>query len=505
MMAGLCLAPRGLHYRRVVFAYALRDSEIGKRPYSPLEIHRFSETAERSSRTMTEQPAIAPSPAEVGNIIRHFAETLRKTQFLPPEKMRDYQRGLLERLLRHARATVPFYRDSGRLDPLFRGDGTIDWDRWSEVPPLTRTDVQESANDLVSELIPEAHGKRYVIATSGSTGEPVKVLQTSLAARWAWTAQRLRDFDWHGTDPTQRLAFLYPYTPDDFDITDVRRRPAWRSELAAFNLIGERIEIADTRPAADLVEAVVSVQPTYLQAQPTALQLMVACDSKRRLADLKLAAVFTYGEHFPAESKRAIEDYLGCKVHELYGSAECNYIATSCPACGNFHVQAEMALVETVDEEGGVVAPGETGRLLVTPFYNYGMPLIRYDHADFAEVAHNTCRITLPALGAIFGKKREPFVFPGGRTMRPTLPSDAVTDLLGARMLQVAQVAEDRCELRIVPGSLAPAEMKFDEMTELLRAIWWEGLQIDYRIVDAFPRPTPRAKFQPFVQEFSRS
>ena len=454
---------------------------------------------------MAVPPVTAPSPSEVGNIIGRFVETLRKTQFLPPERMRNYQRGLLDRLLRHARATVPFYRDSGRLDPLFNRDGTIDWDRWIEIPPLTRADLQSNANKLVSELIPEAHGKKYVIATSGSTGEPIKVLQTSLAARWAWTALRLRDFDWHGIDPTQRLAFLYPFTPDDFEITDVCRKRPWRTEFAAFNLIGERVEIAETRPAADLLEAIVSVQPTYLQAQPTVLQIMVACDSKRRLADLRLAAVFTYGEHFPAESKRAIEAYLGCKVHELYGSAECNYIATSCPTCGNFHVHAEVALVEIVDGKGREMAPGETGRLLVTPFYNYGMPLIRYDHADFAEVAENSCHITLPTLRAILGRKSDPFVFPGGRFIRPGIPDEAVVDLLGARMVQVAQVAEDRCEFRIVPGSFTPAEMKFDEMTKLLRAIWWDGIQVDYKIVDAFPRSTPRAKFRPFVQEFSRS
>jgi phenylacetate-CoA ligase len=451
---------------------------------------------------MTEQPVTGPSPSEVGGVIRRFLETLRKTQFMPPERMREYQHGLLERLLRHARAQVPFYRDSGRLDPLFRRDGTIDWDRWDEIPPLTRGDLQNSASKLVSELIPSEHGRNYVISTSGSTGEPIKVLQTALAARWAWTAQRLRDFEWHRIDARQRLAFLYPFTPDDFDITSVNRKRPWRTELAAFDLIGERIEIADTRPATDLVEEVVSVQPTYLQAQPTALQLMVACDSKRRLADLKLAAVFTYGEYFPPDSKRAIEEYLGCKVHELYGSAECNYLATSCPACGNFHVQAEVALVETVDDEGQAVPPGATGRLLVTPFYNYGMPLIRYDHADFAEVADNTCRVTLPALRTIFGKQHEPFTFPAGRVMRPTLPSKAVVDLLGARMFQVAQVAEDRCEFRIVPGSLTPAEMKFDDMTKLIRAMWWDGLQIDYRIVDSFPRHTPRAKFRSFVQEF---
>jgi phenylacetate-coenzyme A ligase PaaK-like adenylate-forming protein len=36
------------------------------------------------------------------------------------------QTGLLERLVRHAVANVPFYRDSGRLNPLFRADGAFD-------------------------------------------------------------------------------------------------------------------------------------------------------------------------------------------------------------------------------------------------------------------------------------------------------------------------------------------------------------------------------------------
>jgi hypothetical protein len=123
---------------------------------------------------MTEQTVTEPSPGEVGAVIRGFVETLRKTQFMPPERMREYQRGLLERLLRHARTQVPFYRDSGRLDPLFRGDSTIDWDRWGKIPPLTRRELQDNAASLITEIIPFGHGRRYVIATSGSTGEPAR-------------------------------------------------------------------------------------------------------------------------------------------------------------------------------------------------------------------------------------------------------------------------------------------------------------------------------------------
>ena len=85
--------------------------------------------------------------------------------------------------------------------------------------------------------------------------------------------------------------------------------------------------------------------------------------------------------------------------------------------------------------------------------------------------------------------------------IRPTFPTEWVIDCLGAQAFQVAQVAPDRCEIRIIPGSLSPSEMRFYEITARIRAMWWDGLQIDFRVVDALPRRTARSKIQFFVQE----
>src|SRR5262249_24714537 len=98
--------------------------------------------------------------------------------------MVQYQRGTLDGLLRHARTHVPFYRDSGRLDPLFRHDGSIDWERWAEIPPLTRKNLRESYEQLKSEHPPANHGQTFLLTTTGSTGDPLKVLAPELARRW---------------------------------------------------------------------------------------------------------------------------------------------------------------------------------------------------------------------------------------------------------------------------------------------------------------------------------
>jgi len=130
------------------------------------------------------------------------------------------------------------------------------------------------------------------------------------------------------------------------------------------------------------------------------------------------------------------------------------------------------------------------------------MPLIRYYHSDRVCVgAPDACAITLPALDAVLGKEPVYFVFPGGITIRPVMPPTLIARDLGAQMYQVVQVAEDRCEFRIVPGRMAPADMRFEEITEYMRSRWWEPLQVDYRIMDELPRKPGARKLTLFQRD----
>jgi phenylacetate-CoA ligase len=448
------------------------------------------------------ETASVPAETVEAQMMRRFLETLRRTQFLPAEKILDYQRGLLERLLRHARAHVPFYRDTGRLDPLFDGD-TVAWERWNEVPVLTRSDVRQSRAAMQSEALSEEHGKTWTMSTSGSTGEPVTVTHTWLSRSIGWTAVLLRDYERHGVDPTRRLAWLSPWDATKQDVKAIHRRDSWYPEFASLGLFGERYDIADTRDVRELVEVVISLRPDYLRIQPIVLDLMCANDSQGRLRDLGVGAITTVGEHLSQEAKARAEAHFRCRSIDHYGSIECGRMASTCPHCGRFHVHAEVSYVEVIDDKGEATPPGAVGRIVATPLYNYAMPLIRYDHADQAEVGFpGGCPVMLPALNAVHGKERTPFKFPGGIVIRPTLPHDPVLRLLGAQSYQVAQVADDRCEFRLVAGTMAESEMRFDEMTAVLRAMWWDGLQVNYRIVETLPRGN-YGKLKLFVREMA--
>src|SRR5690606_13660103 len=87
---------------------------------------------------------------------RSFFELLMESQYWPEDRMRDHQRSLREPLLRHARANVPFYEH--RLDPVFRPNGSIDWDRWHEISIVRRSDLLEHRQSMLARIIPPGHG-----------------------------------------------------------------------------------------------------------------------------------------------------------------------------------------------------------------------------------------------------------------------------------------------------------------------------------------------------------
>jgi phenylacetate-coenzyme A ligase PaaK-like adenylate-forming protein len=89
---------------------------------------------------------------------QQFFEMLMESQRWKPEVLREYQRGQLSQLIKHAIRQVPFYET--RLNVVIGSDGEIDWDRWGDIPILTRKDITEKGDDLLARAVPTAHGGR---------------------------------------------------------------------------------------------------------------------------------------------------------------------------------------------------------------------------------------------------------------------------------------------------------------------------------------------------------
>ena len=87
------------------------------------------------------------------------------------------------------------------------------------LPVLTRRDLQQHAAHIQATELPPGHGNTAETQTSGSTGEPVKVLRTELN-HLAWMGFTLRDHLWHQRDFSKRLGVIRANVPGPVTLPD---------------------------------------------------------------------------------------------------------------------------------------------------------------------------------------------------------------------------------------------------------------------------------------------
>ena len=94
------------------------------------------------------------------------------------------------------------------------------------------------------------------------------------------------------------------------------------------------------------------------------------------------------------------------------------FIAHECPA-GGMHLTAEDIIVEIVDRDGHVLAPGQVGEIVVTHLATSDFPFIRYQTGDMGALSARLCGCGrgLPVLEEIQGRTTDFVVAADGTVM----------------------------------------------------------------------------------------
>jgi phenylacetate-CoA ligase len=378
---------------------------------------------------------------------RHL-QALRRSQFAPRDKLNAHQLALLERLVRHAHEHVPYFRQ--RLECVLK-EGRFRREAWSEIPLLTRREIQEHAADLYAKSVPNAAGATTEGSTSGSAGSPLSFRQSHLAIIAA-DCQQERMLEAHGIDRTAHEARIRvdrhaPY-PDG-------------RELRGWNLAcpSSRLSSLDVgTPIAEQARWLAARAPRYLITYPSNAAA-IAHQLESSGTHVHLSGVMTVGEQVLSEQREAVQRVFGCRILDSYGATEIGYLAFECPAQAGYHLAHEAVLVELVDHAGVHVPAGTLGRVVLTSLYNYAMPLIRYAIGDYAVTADGPCPCgrTLPRLASIGGRARNIFTFGDGSQRSPWGWRSAFQHLVPARQMQIVQTQVDVIEIRYVPIETAPS------------------------------------------------
>lgn len=416
---------------------------------------------------------------------RRFLATLERTQYLSEADMARYQASLLEALLRHAAREVPFYRD-GRLAPVLRDGGGLDMERWHEVPVLTRQQARAAGTALHAERVPEAAGRAGENSTSGSTGSPF-VFPRSAISTLASQCSYERQLAWFGVARQDSVALIHAVDGDDDRHTP--RTPRLVHQLNT------------SQTSVDPLAWLAATSAEHLATSPT-----FARDLARQIRDksappVRLKTVQTFGEVLDAATRASIADAFKATVIDRYGAQEIGIIATECPH-GRHHVQSEMLMLEILAPDGSPAPPGTLGEVVVTGFYNYAMPLIRYSLGDYAALSDAPCACgrRLPVLGRIAGRSRDIFRLEDGRGIWPYVPFAELRDFIEAKQFQIIQTGFRQIEVHFVPEGAGHVARE-DAIAFVRRCLDFEA-EVDLIAVDDIPR-TSSGKYFDYVSRLN--
>ena len=441
--------------------------------------------------------------AELMALQRQFDQS----QFWSAEALKTAQFSQLSKLVDHAVRTVPAYAQRLKAAGILSGKPLTE-KLWQRIPILTRKDVRELGTKSHSSATPPVFGALSSTSSGGSSGAPVTVRKSAVDELF-WQAINIREELWHRDNPGGTIARLRG-VPADLppEFASAARAshgavlPDWG---APANMIWKTGKLGLISPAHSLeVQAkfLQKLQPDYLYTFPSYLRPLLSHfkETGKRLTSLK--SVWTASESVDDSLREACSSIFGCKIIQNYTSGETGYIALQCQSCNNLHVQSEIVHVEIIDQQGNPCAPGEIGRVIVTPLHNYTMPLLRYEIGDEAEVGGPcVCGRGLPVLTRIVGRTEDYFTLPTGLRRRVNLNHYRLSAISAIREFQLVQNTTTHIELKLaLARPLTQAET--DIINEVLKKEAGDVFETSVTFHDALER-TAVGKLRAFISHIA--
>lgn len=437
----------------------------------------------------------------VANLLFPLQETLKKhntlairkamedSQWWSQEKLEQYRLERLRNLLVKVRNHVPYYRDCfASLD--FKPQNISSLADLNQLPLLTKTIIRAEGDRMKSEV---AKGLTR-FNTGGSSGEPLiffigtERVSHDVAAKWRATR-------WWDVDIGDREIVVWG-SPIELSAQDRLRH--WRDRLMRTQLL-PAFQMSEAK-LDEFILTITRTRPRMLFGYPSSISLLARHAEKRgqSMSRLGIKVAFVTSERLYEEQRNVISRIFGCPVANGYGGRDAGFIAHECPA-GGMHLTAEDIIVEIVDRDGHVLAPGQVGEIVITHLATSDFPFIRYRTGDMGALSTTLCACGrgLPILEEIQGRTTDFVVAADGTVMHGLALIYPIRDLPGVAAFKVIQHSLNHTEVQIVAnGDYSPAVA--NSIQSGIQARLGKNVTVDVQKVEAI-QPERSGKFRYIV------
>jgi len=319
------------------------------------------------------------------------------------------------------------------------------FDDFKSIPFLTRDDLK---NNL--ELISTTSNRQGWVksSTGGTTSSPISYYRDQHST-WRRIADTANIDAWYGRRLGDRVAYIWGATQD------FTAKPTLGMRLR--NYVCHRTLMLPSAPLDQTImeqylQRLDKWRPSFLQAYPTPLYefCLFLRQVGKGLPYLKSASVTA--EPLYSHHRELIEEILGFKVFNWYGSRELGRIASECECHNGLHINEPSVYVEVEQDR---TLPEGCGHLIVTDLWNTATPFIRYQTGDIAKVVEGECSCgrALKRIASIEGRLTDMILLTGGRKIAGvSLTNRVIKDFSEINELQIIQKELTKFHIRYVKG-----------------------------------------------------
>ena len=333
---------------------------------------------------------------------------------LDPTGLRALQHAKLEAMLREILPHNRFYQNR-KIKPQTPLE---------EIPFLTRAQIEQDQSEHppfgTNLTYPVSHYTRFH-QTSGSSGRPVRWLDTPQSWKWLQRCWGII-FAAIGIEPDDRFIFTFSFGPFI---------GFWAAFESASSMGHLCIPTGGLSTGARL-QMILDNQVTVICCTPT-YALRMAEEAAARNIDLANSAVRALivagepGGNIP-ETRKRIEQAFGARLFDHTGMTEIGSLGIECRENpGGAHLLESECIPEVINPQTlKHVKDGEVGELVITNLGRLGSPVIRYRTGDLVRVTRNRCacgRYFARMEGGILGRADDMFIVRGNNVFPSAMES----------------------------------------------------------------------------------
>jgi len=370
----------------------------------------------------------------------------------------------LSDILRYAIANTSFY-------------GHFDSKDLKSFPVITKQDIVANMDTIFSTEFYGQKDSLRIMATSGSTGTPLKMFQNGDKVR------------------RSHADLLFFYKIGGYQIGDrLYSLRIWNNlnRKSKSAQIKENFRMFDT---ADVdTEGAQAFVDTMLKDRNTKVILAYASSFNGLMQHIKpsniqwnMKAIFTGSELLLPETKKKMLETFGCPVMSRYCNQENGMLAQQ-PVSGEDYFQLNEAsyhfefLKLESDEEA---SEGETARIVITDLFNKAIPVIRYDTGDIGEYAFTSTGKRI--LTNLVGRKTDFLKTSSGKVLSPHVVTNLMWEFDNIRQFQFIQESLTVFTLKIAYLDASNHASDIDRLTKRLNSIFGEDITVEIIKTDNIP------------------